>query len=73
MRNVRKDVIAKLNMGFEDSREHARKHGYPMPKGYRYRTPKAEHHIYEEGNTRYYNTVMYDGTICHTEIEKRGI
>lgn len=64
VKNVRKDVIAKLNRLYAEQLKKD-----PKCMGYSYHTPRADHwlHVGDDGN-RYYGTVGYDGTKYNTII-----
>lgn len=68
MKNVRNDVIKKLDAGLEAARKKAQQTGASLPKIFKYSTPRADHYIFDDGNNKYYNTVNYDGSRCHTKI-----
>ena len=68
MKKVRKDVISKLNADLDEAKKFAKEHGASIPKTYHYSTPKADHWVWENDGTRYYNSTLFDGSKAHAEI-----
>lgn len=68
VKNVRKDVRKKLDAGLAAARKKALQTGASIPKLYKYKTPRADHFLFDDGQNKYYNTVNYDGSRCFTKI-----
>ena len=67
MKEVRKDVIEKLLIGYKKVKAKE-----PARLTYSYETARAKHYVYDDGLVYHFNTLGYDGTRYHSEIKKEG-
>lgn len=66
-KQVRKDVIEKLNRGLNHEQEVARIFNASIPMSWSYDTPHATHCVRQMDGKRFYNTREFDGTPAHSE------